>query len=1152
MGSFSDSMRENITGGLLKLKDLNSADRVPFGSQRDFVDSETLNAKYGLEGLDFSKHGPRTDAQAKYMYNRKLAEIERKDRRERATGWATAAGVGQDLVAGMLDPVGMGVGFAIAPAKFVPGLKALVPVAENTAGKFLPRAASAFATTGFNTTVGMAALEPANYYAHQQEGADYTMADSLVNIAVGGVAGGLLHSGALGAYRIGQVTNKGLHWVGDQVPEGWFGKIAPETHERAFDTRLKQILAGDDTGIEPIIRSDRNVQAESRVAASIDEQLKRTQPTSEPDVNVLAAELKAIAREMDLEEITLKSLPGRSSERFDQLKMDFDGRIEQLVKAKQVKLKTTSDGVELDGHAIKYDLEDITLNGVTFRKVRSVPEHLTDFDQAVGYFKNMSAEGNPFELFSVNDHVMVGGVEKPAAYGTVIIEKDGRIWVTKPKDGFGGYLTSFSKGRLDGAEDAYATAVRETFEETGLVVKGVDYLGGFDRSTSFTHYMVAERVDGSPQAFGHETEGMELLSVKELYKRLTSEGNANDAAVLEKAIAWINKNQKSDSNIFVPHIAKLSEEDAAALLTRTKNPYAVSTDMTVPVIHADQLGDQISGPLGSNDGGIYRLSDGTQVYAKFPSNPDQISTEIAAGLLYSKAGQFGQVGTPQLRVIVRDGKPVGVASEWIEGLKPISPDDLAARLSDPRLSPAEEEHIRQIGGSWIFDAWINNHDVYGTGPTWNIFSDGHGNYIKLDFGGSMDFRAQGGTKNFDSNVSEIGTFPEHAGKNLIAATVDSQAVGAEMVLRMSPEDIKGALTSAGFEGDKLNRLVSKLIARQDSIRKQFPDIAYHIDGIYNNVTHAGSLKLADLWLEQMASKLTHKLTNAMKATIDAYKGSWAYDINKQLWDGGPVQGKDLSSLRELDEAMALSEGLSTETVMWRWQDSYSMGLTPLNVKSTLEKTAYLYKSFMSASTHTDTSMAGRDVLWRLEVEPGVKGIPTKVLKTIHGDEPFASEYEFILPRGQLLVIDGVDKVVSWIHGSPQEHWQVRARVVNPANLSKDADSLIQTLHASMADKKVEPTDMFGGDVEAHINKLVDDLYQARKPPEVPTLTESVDVKTPAMLAFEKEIADMQAAIKDLDLDDLALKELEMADAKIKDTDSFVDGLKQAWACMKGL
>jgi len=372
-----------------------------------------------------------------------------------------------------------------------------------------------------------------------------------------------------------------------------------------------------------------------------------------------------------------------------------------------------------------------------------------------------------------------------------------------------------------------------------------------------------------------------------------------------------------------------------------------------------------------------------------------------------------------------------------------------------------------------------------------------------------------------------------------------------MVLRLSPEEIKGALAAAGFEAKEVDRLSHALIARQDSIRKHFPDIAHHIDGLYHNPTHAGSLSMADAWLEQKATTVKAKLSPDMLAVVDDYKDAWAGEINNILWNNKAPSSKNLASMGLLDSAIEMSGPLTADTTLWRWQSSYSLGLTPDTVQS-LAKSVYHYKGYASTSLHPNTSLAGTDVLWRFDAEAGVKGLPTRVLKNAANTEPFPNEFEFIIARGQVVVIDSVEKVASRVHGNMMEHWQINARIVNPDNLSRDAEQLISTVQRSMAEKNLTADKTYGTSADEEIARLVQDLYDARKPPEIPVLKDSVEVKTPAMLAFEKEISDLQASMKGLDLDDVALKELEMADATIKDTDSFVDGLKQAWSCMKGL
>lgn len=89
----------------------------------------------------------------------------------------------------------------------------------------------------------------------------------------------------------------------------------------------------------------------------------------------------------------------------------------------------------------------------------------------------------------------ITGKQKSA--GILIVEDDGRVWMYEPKNQFGGYHNTFPKGRLDGQEPQTA-AIREAFEETGLQVEIVGYLGDFEKSTTNNRFYIAKRVGGVP------------------------------------------------------------------------------------------------------------------------------------------------------------------------------------------------------------------------------------------------------------------------------------------------------------------------------------------------------------------------------------------------------------------------------------------------------------------------------------------------------------------------------------------------------------------------------------------------------------------------------------------------------------------------------
>lgn len=118
---------------------------------------------------------------------------------------------------------------------------------------------------------------------------------------------------------------------------------------------------------------------------------------------------------------------------------------------------------------------------------------------------------------------------KPAA-GVVTIEADGRIWVVAPSNAFGGYEATFPKGRIDPGTDLRATALREAYEESGLLVELQGFLVDVPRSTTYTRYYMATRLAGDPSEMGWESQAVILVPTKKLGKVLN---NPNDAPILE-------------------------------------------------------------------------------------------------------------------------------------------------------------------------------------------------------------------------------------------------------------------------------------------------------------------------------------------------------------------------------------------------------------------------------------------------------------------------------------------------------------------------------------------------------------------------------------------------------------------------------------------
>lgn len=124
---------------------------------------------------------------------------------------------------------------------------------------------------------------------------------------------------------------------------------------------------------------------------------------------------------------------------------------------------------------------------------------------------------------------------EPAA-GVVAIEPDGRVWLVQPTNAFGGAAHAVPKGRVDVGSTLIATALREGWEELGVLVKLTGHLVDLPRSATFTRYYVGHRVAGSPAQMGWESQGGVLCPRARLADLLDG---PHDAALVRAIRAYL-------------------------------------------------------------------------------------------------------------------------------------------------------------------------------------------------------------------------------------------------------------------------------------------------------------------------------------------------------------------------------------------------------------------------------------------------------------------------------------------------------------------------------------------------------------------------------------------------------------------------------------
>lgn len=218
----------------------------------------------------------------------------------------------------------------------------------------------------------------------------------------------------------------------------------------------------------------------------------------------------------------------------------------------------------------------------------------------------------------------------------------------------------------------------------------------------------------------------------------------------------------------------------------------------------EKVGDQ----QGSNNGGIFKDKSGQKWYCKFPSDPDVVRNEFLAAKFYQMLG----VGVPNLKLVEKDGK-LGIASKWVDGLK---------KAGAGKLSEAHGVHE-----AFAIDAWLGNWDVVGLSND-NLLLDKDGKAIRVDSGGALLYRAQGGKKgeDFGSDVKELDSLID-AKTNPQAAAVFagvsdmSMRWGLDQLNKLKPSQIEELCEKAGPGTDAEKKaLAAKLIARRAAILKK--------------------------------------------------------------------------------------------------------------------------------------------------------------------------------------------------------------------------------------------------------------------------------------------------------------------------------------------
>ena len=160
-----------------------------------------------------------------------------------------------------------------------------------------------------------------------------------------------------------------------------------------------------------------------------------------------------------------------------------------------------------------------TLNGIAFADWIDAPTTAAGWEEQVA-----------LTAANFTEPPMTTVTGKAPASGVVILEADGRVWVVSPSNGFGGYVNTIPKGKLDSGFTLRANALKEGYEECGLRVALTGFLCDSLRSTSVTRYYTAKRIGGHPARMCWETQAVHLAPRAELAKFIS---HKNDQVIVQ-------------------------------------------------------------------------------------------------------------------------------------------------------------------------------------------------------------------------------------------------------------------------------------------------------------------------------------------------------------------------------------------------------------------------------------------------------------------------------------------------------------------------------------------------------------------------------------------------------------------------------------------
>lgn len=237
------------------------------------------------------------------------------------------------------------------------------------------------------------------------------------------------------------------------------------------------------------------------------------------------------------------------------------------------------------------------------------------------------------------------------------------------------------------------------------------------------------------------------------------------------------------------------------------------TPSPTEVVHDMSTWKKIGGQAGSNKAALFQAPDGTKYYVKSQKSEDHARNEVLAASLYRAAG----LDIPEVSFVNDDTGPTGWKN--LTASKIVDAKEAAAKLKNDASFRAKVQQ------GFAVDAWLANRDTVGL--TFDNIKDKDGQPFRIDAGGSLRYRAQGGVKDFPAdNVMELESlrnpkYGPQASQVFGEMTPTQIRDSAKKLQGITDNQIDQLVDDAGYTGGDAAKMKNALKGRRDFILNKY-------------------------------------------------------------------------------------------------------------------------------------------------------------------------------------------------------------------------------------------------------------------------------------------------------------------------------------------